>query len=154
MKQIKLKKNLSSGIIGTLFGAVMLIVIPYCIKVKISLVSSGIGPDYLPRLIAILMICCGIGLVFQSLVLKKDEEVVIEFGKEGHALLFATAMIIYVILLPIIGFVFSSVLFACASLFLMECKKPMYYLSTVLLVLVIFVAFKYGLSVALPTLIL
>ena len=154
MKQIKLKKNLSSAIIGTLFGAVMLVAIPYCIKAKISLVSSGIGPDYLPRLVAILMICCGIGLVFQSLVLKKDEEVVIEFGREGHALLFAAVMIIYVILLPIIGFVFSSVLFVCASLFLMECKKPMYYFSTVLLVLVIFAAFKYGLSVALPTLIL
>ena len=78
----------------------------------------------------------------------------IEFGREGHALLFAAVMIIYVILLPIIGFVFSSVLFVCASLFLMECKKPMYYFSTVLLVLVIFAAFKYGLSVALPTLIL
>lgn len=154
MKQVKLKKNLSSGIIGTLFGAVMLIAIPYCIKAKISLVSSGIGPDYLPRLVAVLMICCGIGLVFQSLVLKKDEEVVIEFDKESHALLFAAAMIIYVILLPIIGFVLSSILFASASLFLMECKKPMYYLSTALLVLVIFAAFKYGLSVALPTLIL
>lgn len=154
MKQIKFKKNLSSGIIGALFGAAMLAAIPYCIKTKISLVSSGIGPDYLPRLVAILMICCGAGLVFQSLVLKKDEEVVIEFGKEGHALLFAAGIILYVILLPVIGFVLSSILFACASLYLMECKKTLYYLSAALLVLVIFIAFKYGLSVALPTLIL
>lgn len=154
MKQIKLKKNLSSGIIGTLFGAVMLIAIPYCIKAKISMVSSGIGPDYLPRLVAVLMICCGIGLIIQSLVLKKDEEVVIEFGREGHALLFAAAMIVYVILLPLIGFVLSSILFAFASLFLMECRKPMYYLSTAILVVAIFITFKYGLSVALPTIIL
>jgi len=154
VKQIKLKKNLTSGIIGALFGVIMLVAIPLCIKAKISLVSSGIGPDYLPRLVAMLMIACGLGLVFQSLFLKKDEEVVITFRQEGHALLFAAAMIVYVILLPVIGFVLSSVLFAFASLFLMECKKPLYYLSTALLVLGIFVAFKYGLSVALPTLIL
>lgn len=154
MERLTFKKNLTSGIIGLAFGAVMWFAIPYCIKSKITMVSSNIGPDYLPKLVAIVMIVCGIGLIFQSLVLKKDETVEVEFSKEGRAMLFALAMIIYVVVLPYAGFVIASGLFACVSLFLMECRKKLYYLYAILLVLVIFAAFKYGLSVALPTLIL
>lgn len=154
MKQITLKKNLTSGLIAFILGVVLYAAIPYCIKVKLQFSSSAFGPDEMPRIVAIIIIMCGLVLIGQSLILKKDETVTIEFGKELRVLIFVVLLIAYSILMPIAGFLVTTLVFVFASLFLMECRVPLYYLSAAILVAFIFVCFKYGLSVNLPTIIL
>lgn len=44
MKQVTLKKNLTSGLIAFILGIVLYAAIPYCIKVKLQFSSSAFGP--------------------------------------------------------------------------------------------------------------
>lgn len=152
--KIKLKKNLCSGVFAVLLGGGVLLSLPYTIKMKVAAITSAVGPDYLPKLVLGIMILCGIGLIFTSLVLKKDEVVEIDISLEKKVLLYMGIFILYGIALHFIGFVISSLLFASLSLYLMESKKPQYYITAAVVVVVIFAAFKYGLKVPLPSLFL
>ncbi|MDY4610514.1 MAG: tripartite tricarboxylate transporter TctB family protein [Sphaerochaetaceae bacterium] len=152
MKEITLKKNLTSGIIAVVTGIVLWFMIPYCIKAKVTYVTSSIGPTYMPKLIIGVMTICGLGLIFQSLVLKKDETVTICIKDELRVLVYLGVLIAYIVLLPIVGFVVASILFACVSLYLMESKNKKYYIAAFAIVIAVFLGFKYGLSVYLPTL--
>lgn len=149
---IKLKKNLCSGIAALVFGAGVMISLPYTIKSKITLETSAVGPDYLPKLVLSVMILCGIGLIFNSLVLKKDEEVEIDVKKEQKVLLYMMLFIIYGGVMKYIGFIAASLMFSAVSLRIMECRKVQYYVWAAVTVLFIFVSFKYGLKVPLPAL--
>ena len=154
MKEIKIKKNLASGIISVLAGTVLWLMIPYCIKSKVNYLTSSIGPTYMPKLIVIVMIVCGVGLIIQSLILKKDETVTISISDELRVLIYLGLLIAYILLLPILGFILTSGLFVCCSLWLMESRNKFHYLTALIIVLLVFVGFKYGLSVNLPTLFL
>jgi len=154
MKQTTIKKNLTSGIIAVVAGAILWFMLPYAIDAKVIVISAGIGPDYLPKIVIMIMIASGIGLVFQSLVLKKDETVVIVHSDELHALLYSIIIIGYVLILPFIGFILSSIIFSVLSLLIMESKHIKHFFIIVLLVIAVFIGFKYGLSVSLPTILL
>lgn len=154
MKTITLKKNLASGTTAIVIGVFLRLILTYSIKSKVNTVTSAVGPAYLPKLVIYGMILCGIGLLITSLVLKKDEEMEIEFGSEGHVLVYFALLLAYMIAMKYVGFLIASLVFSAISMWLMECRKWTYYLYIELLVVVIFVAFKYGLRVPLPTLFL
>ncbi len=151
MKKIALKKNLTSGIIAVIFGVVLWVMLPYCIKSGVNSVTSAVGPEYIPKIILAVTTACGIGLIFTSIVLKKDETVDIELKSETRALIYMVLLIVYVLLLPHIGYLISSMAFAGVSLLVMQCRKASYYIFAEILVVLIFIGFKYGLSVSLPT---
>lgn len=154
MKKIVIKKNLWSGIIAFGLGTVLLIMLPYFIKAKVNTVTSAVGPDYLPSLVLYCMIICGIGLIIKSLVFKREETIEVTFKLEGRVWLYMTALVVYVIAISYLGFLISSLIFSVISLRLMECKNRKYYLFIGVLVIFIFVSFKYGLHVSLPTIVL
>ncbi|PNV62973.1 hypothetical protein C0033_05415 [Clostridium sp. chh4-2] len=154
MKRIVLKKNLASGIAAIAIGVLFRIILPYSIKAKVHTVTSAVGPDYLPKLAIYGMMLCGAGLVFLSLALKKDETIEIELGREVHVLIYFALLLAYMITMKYAGFLLASLVFSAISMWLMEDKNWRHYLYTELLVIVIFVAFKYGLRVPLPTIFL
>ncbi|MGI5933935.1 MAG: tripartite tricarboxylate transporter TctB family protein [Lawsonibacter sp.] len=149
--KLTIKKNLWSGILTVVFSAVLWFALPFCIKSKVSTLTSAVGPDYLPRLIIILMAICGVGLILYSLVLKKDETVEVVLKEEARTFLYIFALLAYVLLMPLLGFLISTLVFSCFSLFFLETKKPSHYAVIIILVIGIFVGFKYGLKVPLPT---
>ncbi len=152
--QITLKKNLSSGIAAVVIGTFLRVILPYSIKSKVNTVTAAVGPDYLPKLVIYGMILCGIGLVLTSLILKKDETIEIELGSEGRVLVYFALLLAYMFAMQFAGFLLASLIFSAVSMWLMEDRKWTHYLWVELLVLVIFVSFKYGLRVSLPTLFL
>lgn len=154
MKKITLKKNLSSGVIAILTGVLLRVMLPYSIKSKVHTVTAAVGPDYLPKLVIYAMLLCGAGLVFLSLILKKEEIIEIELKEEGHVLRYFILLLAYMFTMKYAGFLIASLLFSAISLWLMEDRNKLHYLYIELLVVVIFAAFKYGLRVPLPTIFL
>ncbi|MBT9775070.1 hypothetical protein GPL15_00915 [Clostridium sp. MCC353] len=151
MKKIVLKKNLSSGVIAAFMGILFRVMLPYSIKAKVHTVTSAVGPDYLPKLVIYGMILFGAGLIFLSLVLKKDETIEIDPGREGHVLIYFALLLAYMTAMKYAGFLLASMAFSAVSMWLMEDRNWRHYLSIELLVVVIFASFKYGLQVPLPT---
>lgn len=154
MKKITLKKNLSSGVIAILTGVLLRVMLPYSIKSKVHTVTAAVGPDYLPKLVIYVMLLCGAGLVFLSLILKKEETIEIELKEESHVLRYFILLLAYMVTMKYAGFLIASLLFSAISLWLMEDRNKLHYLYIELLVVVIFAAFKYGLRVPLPTIFL
>ena len=152
--KIKIRKNLWSGILTIVFSVILWVALPFCIKSQVTTLTAAIGPDYLPRLIIALMGICGIGLVITSLALKKDEEIEINLKDELRTFIFVGIILAYILLMPVIGFLIDTILFSCVALFFMETRKPSHYVAVVILTILIFVGFKYGLMVSLPTIIL
>lgn len=147
---IKIKKNLCSGILTSLFGIVFLFLIPLQIKSKIITDTSALGPDYMPRLVGWLLIMLGLGLIFQSLVLKKDTIETINLKDELNVLIYVGIFLVYLIILYIIGFLLSTIIFSFALLFIMKAEKKSYYFAAVVLSVFIYCLFKYVLKVPLP----
>lgn len=154
MKKIILKKNLCSGILAAVIGMFLRVILPYGIKSKVHNVTSAVGPDYLPKLVIYGMILCGICLIATSLIKKKDETAEIELGREGHALIYFSMLLIYMFSMKYAGFLIASLVFSAVSMWLMEDREWKHYLAVEILVAVIFVSFKYGLRVTLPTIFL
>ena len=152
--KIKIRKNLWSGILTIVFSVILWVALPFCIKSQVTTLTAAIGPDYLPRLIIALMGICGIGLVITSLALKKDEEIEINLKDELRTFIFVGIILAYILLMPVIGFLIDTILFSCVALLFMETRKPRHYVAVVILTILIFVGFKYGLMVSLPTIIL
>lgn len=150
MKTITFKKNLWGGITAVIIGGLLWIILPYCIVSKMQHTTNSIGPEYLPRLILMVLVVSGVGLIVKSVLFKKDEEVTISVHDELYAILYMISFITYVFLLPFLGFVLSSIVFSAASLFLMHDKCLKHYLYACALVALIFVGFKFGLGVNLP----
>lgn len=154
MKRVVLKKNLSSGIIAVFMGTLFRVMLPYSMKAKVHTVTSAVGPDYLPKLVIYGMLLCGAGLIFLSLVLKKDETIEIGLGREWHVMIYFVLLLAYMTAMKYAGFLLASMVFSAVSMWLMEDRKWRHYLYIELLVIVIFAAFKYGLRVPLPTIFL
>lgn len=154
MKKITLKKNLGSGTAAVVIGVFLRMILPYSIKSKVNTVTAAVGPAYLPKLVIYGMILCGIGLIAVSLVLKKDEAVEIELGAEGHVLIYFALLLAYMTAMKYMGFLIASLVFSAVSMRLMEDRSWKHYLYIELLVVIIFVSFKYGLRVSLPTIFL
>lgn len=152
--KITIKKNLWSGIVTVLVSVILWFALPYCIKSQVTSLTAAIGPDYLPRLMIALMGICGVGLILTSVAFKKDETIEVNVKDELRTLLFVAIILAYILLMPIIGFLLATIIFSCAALFFMETRKPLHYIVVIVLSILIFVGFKYGLMVSLPTLVL
>lgn len=148
--KIKLKKNLCSGIFATIFGSVILWQIPYQILAKRSFATAAVGSDYLPRIMAMVLIVLGVMLLGQSLILKNDKTVELDLREEGRVLVAIAIMVAYVALTPRFGFLWTSIVANVLLLAFLRCRKWQYYLLVAALCAAVYFSFKYGMDVKLP----
>ena len=95
--EIKYKSNLAAGIVSVILGIVCIILVPLQIAEDYS-ATYGITSRTVPYVIGILWIVCGIILLVQSLILKKDTEKTLIVGKELKALAYMAILLVYSIL--------------------------------------------------------
>lgn len=135
---IKYKSNLVAGIAAIILSIILVITIPGQIAVE-TVVNFGITSRSLPYGMAAIIAVCGIGLVFQSLVLKKDKEKSIKLSGEIAPYLLFVAFGIYIFTFDK-EWLLSTIALSCVTLVLSKCKKWYYYvIVTVLAVAVYFV---------------
>jgi hypothetical protein len=144
---IKYRSNLCAGIFGIIAGIAIWLIIPRQID-EDFITSYSFSSRTLPYGATALILVCGLGLVFQSLVLKKDNTKEIYLNAEAKAVAYMAVMIIYGIVFKY-SFIAALTILGFATLAFMKSRKPLFYALIPVVTILLFVAFKYGLHVRL-----
>ena len=146
--EIKYKSNLVAGIVSIILGVICMILVPLQIAEDYS-VTYGITSRTVPYAIGILWIVCGIVLMIQSLVLKKDTEKTLIVGKELKAFGYMIILLVYSILFKR-SFLISTILLGVATLAMTGSKKKLFYVIVIAMVVVLYFLFAKVLHIQLP----
>jgi len=147
--KIKIKTNLWSGIIMGGLSLLLLIIMPY--QVRVPAYDSGApSPRIIPGICLILMLFFSIVLIIQSLVFKKERIVEFDWQKEKPAVLLIGLLCIYVALMLLVGFIPASAITFIITLFYCGERKPFIYIFTIAAAVGIYFLFKYVFTVSLP----
>ncbi len=146
--KIEYRSNLVSGIVSIVLGILCMLLIPAQIGEDYS-ATYGITSRTIPYAIAVLWIICGIVLLVQSLILKKDEIKVLEIKKEVKALLYMLVLLIYALLFNK-SFLLSTIFLGIATLAFTGTKKKSYYIIVTAVVIIVYVLFAKVLHVQMP----
>ncbi len=148
----KFNAGVSKGILFLLISIFVLIITPSQVSV---LEGEAINSRSFPYLLVYIMLISSALLIIQGLTSKSKTyfEFSVEKAKEWIPPLTVFAIIlIYTIVLPMIGFIISSIIAASLLLLLVKCKKVTYYIISYVCVFVIFWIFTEFLLVPLPSL--
>lgn len=146
--RIRYKSNLMAGCLAIVGAMILFFIIPSQIGVEAQSVH-GITSRSLPYALCALVAGCGIGLVFESVVLKRDQIKEIELKQELKGLG-------YMLFLLACGygfsrsFLISTTLLGVVTLACRKCKKPLYYVVIVITVVALYMTFTRLLHVRLP----
>lgn len=146
--KIKYRSNLVAGCLAIIAAIVLLLLIPSQVKLETRAVH-GVTSRTLPYALVLLSGGCGLGLVFQSLVLKKDEIKELELAKEGKGLLYMLVLLGYGLGFSH-SFLISTILLGVLTLVFAKDKKPLHYIVVTAVVVVIYFVFTKLLHVRLP----
>lgn len=146
--KISYRSNLTAGIVSILLGAACFLIIPQQIAEDFT-VTYGITSRSIPYAIAALWVVCGAVLVFQSLILKKDEKKTLELEKEVKALGYMAVLLIYGFLFQK-SFLISTMFLGVATLAFTGLKKKRFYLIVLLTVFILYLLFSRILHVQMP----
>jgi putative tricarboxylic transport membrane protein len=150
-KKISIHPNLVGPALFVVFSVWMMAIMPSQIVVS---EEGAINAQTFPKLLlSIMLVLSAVILVVEivKLVLKKPcDKVEIELLTEVRALLIVGMFVLYLVLLKPIGFIFSSILFACLMTAYFRVKRISYYLIGAVSAILIGVLFQYVLHVRLP----
>ena len=146
--EIKYKSNLVAGIVSLILGVICLILVPLQIAKDYS-ATYGITSRTVPYAIGILWIVCGVILLVQSIVLKKDTEKSLVVGKELKALAYMVMLLVYGILFKR-SFLISTILLGVATLAMTGTKKKIFYVIVIAMVVVLYLLFAKVLHIQMP----
>ena len=145
---MRLKKNLTIDIFA-LVVAVLAYVFSYS-QIDMGMYIEGdrnISPATFPRFSAVLLGIFGICNIVKSLVFKQEVYADINLKGEAKVFLCFLALMVYLAIFNVVGFIFSTILMACFILFLEGCKKWQYYVIVAIITVVVFLFFRYGMKV-------
>ena len=146
--EIKYKSNLAAGIVSIILGVICIILVPLQIAEDYS-ATYGITSRTIPCAIGVLWIVCGVVLLIQSLILKKDTVKTLIVGKELKALAYMAMLLIYSILFKR-SFLISTILLGVATLARTGTEKKLYYVIVIAMVVVLYLLFAKVLHIQLP----
>ncbi|MCL1884380.1 MAG: tripartite tricarboxylate transporter TctB family protein [Defluviitaleaceae bacterium] len=132
-----------------IIAIVLWILIPQQIR-QTTVSGQIIDSQTIPRAISYLIGGLGIVLIVKSLLLKQETVVELSIPKEIRSLIFFAMMIAYMMLIPLIGFLFSSLILAVSALAFQKVKKPHLYVIAIVIIFLAHTAFIRLLGVPLP----
>lgn len=149
------KTNFYPSLVGPfvflVFAVVAFLLMPSQVKVQENMATTA---RTFPTLLLQVMIAGSLVLLATEIikiVRKMDIEVVqVELLTEIKALIILLMLLLYALLMPLIGFIISSLLFSVGMLYYFRVKKGSYYLIVVIATLTIGLVFRYLLGVRLP----
>ena len=120
--------------------------------------NLGLGADFMPKIVSVILLCCAFGFLIQALRAPKEEPVQKKEKRDPvPTIRFCVAfglLILYTVLLKPVGFVIMTALYVFAqSLFMVPPEKRNFLFSGILAVvssLLIYFVFAKGLSMTLP----
>ncbi len=146
--KVKYRSNLVAGIVSVILGIICMVIIPRQIGEDYS-ATYGITSRTVPYAVAILWMICGVVLMVQSLIFKKDEIKVIDVSKEAKAVGYMLVILIYAVLFKK-SFLVSTIFLGLATLAFTGSRKKSFYLIVLAVVAVLYLLFSKVLHVQLP----
>ena len=146
--KVKYRSNLVAGILSVILGIICMVSIPREIGEDYS-ATYGITSRTVPYAVAILWMLCGVVLMVQSLIFKKDEIKVIDVSKEAKAVGYMLVILIYAVLFKK-SFLVSTIFLGLATLAFTGSRKKSFYLIVLAVVAVLYLLFSKVLHVQLP----
>lgn len=146
---MKIKSNLLSGILAILFAVALLAIIPSQIH-SVHQTNEYLGSGFVAKLIAYVILASGGVMLIKSLLLRQEQEVIVNLGVERISLLFYTVMVAYLLLIPILGFLAASLCVGVAALLYQRVRSVTQYVVVTLIIACVYFAFVHCLDVALP----
>ena len=148
MKTIKYRSNLVAGIVSLIFGVAVCLLIPSQIGIGFG-ESGGVTPRTFPYVLGFVCALFGLLLIIQSLVLKKDTVKELHLSKELKAFAYMAVLILYAILFRF-SFIAATLILGAATLLFLRCKKPLYYVIVLAMVVLLYLALTQLLHIRLP----
>ena len=146
--KVKYRSNLVAGIVSVILGIICMVIIPRQIGEDYS-ATYGITSRTVPYAVAILWMVCGVVLMIQSLIFKKDEIKMIDVSKEAKAVGYMLVILIYAVLFKK-SFLLSTVFLGLATLAFTGSRKKSFYLIVFAVVVILYLLFSKVLHVQLP----
>lgn len=147
---IRVKKDMGMGVISCIVAAGFWLLIPVGITSKTTIVTNAVGPDYMPKLISIVMFILGAILIGKSILKHTDTEEVIELKAEIDVFLYLGNLVMFLFLMPIIGYLLSAFLMSALAFTIFREKHKRYYFIMFFICAAVYVVFKFVLKVPLP----
>lgn len=145
---MKVSSNKICGIFFIIFGVIVFCLIP----ISISEGSGEFGPRLFPKVVSILLVISGSGILFKDIMINKDDREYVNTTKKELikvAILFVM-MAIFIFLMDKIGFLISALLFGVGSQIFYKVKNWKYYAIISGLIVAIDFIFRNLLNVQLP----
>lgn len=147
---IRVKKDLGMGALSCITAVIFWFLIPVGITSKATIVTNAVGPDYMPRLLCIVMFVLGAILVGKSILRHADTEEVIDLSAEKDVFLYLGNLVLFLVLMPVIGFLASAALMSILAFAIFREKHKLYYVIMAGVCVAVYTVFKYVLKVPLP----
>ncbi len=150
-KTVNFYPSLVGPLVFLAFAVAAFLLMPSQVKVHENMATTA---RTFPTLLLQIMIAGSVVLLGTELVKiirrKKLDVIQIELLTEIKAVVILLMLVLYALLMPLIGFILSSLLFSVAMLYYFRIKKGSYYLIVIVSALAIGVIFRYLLGVRLP----
>ncbi|NCN04725.1 MAG: tripartite tricarboxylate transporter TctB family protein [Spirochaetales bacterium] len=150
-KKMKFYPSIAGPVVFILFSITILILMPGQIKIR---ADQMITARTFPTFLAMIMLGGSVILLLREglKVLRKVPLETIELNilTELKALILMGLLILYAVLVTVLGFTLSSVLFSLLMLYFFRVKNWKYYLIVVIAAVSISLLFRYGLNVRFP----
>jgi putative tricarboxylic transport membrane protein len=146
---IKIKSNLTAGIIGIFISLILIIMIPFNIKMG-SNDTMMVNQRFIPYLTSLVMLVMSIIMIGQSLIFKKDKEITIKLSEELRTFIYIFGIFLLVVVMKYLGYLIGSVFIISFSFFYFKCRKWYYYVGSSLFVLLTYLFFSELLHIPLP----
>lgn len=143
---MKIKTNLCAGILCVFAAVIIWLIIPAQIG---EAASDNITSNarLFPQMFTILIGGLGAVLIGMSLLFHKEVIREIRVGQEARVLGYYGLVALFSVMIPITGFLISSVLFVVASLIYLKSRNQWHYIAGVLVAVIVYLIFSKGLGV-------
>lgn len=137
---MKIKTNLAGGVLFSVISVLILVLVPFQCAAS-QTVAVGNDPRLMPRIVAMVTLICSLVLIFQSLVMKKETIIEINFTEEKNALYASLLMLGFLASILIFGFLIASFIMIIVFLILFKEKKPLPYITLCIMAVGIYLLF-------------
>jgi putative tricarboxylic transport membrane protein len=103
--------------------------------------TIGNDPRLMPRIVAIVIMLCSVGLIFKSLVLKKETFADVHLPDEKNALFTSLVMLMFLVFIIVFGFLVSCLIMIFIFLLFFKEKRPLPYAILCTLSVLIYLLF-------------
>lgn len=147
--EIKVRTNLVSGIIFLILSGVLLAIIPEQIKQTYQQ-NQYIDAKAIPQMIGWVTAAISVILIGKSVLFHQETVRTFSVKPELMAIIYFAGLIVYLFLIPRLGFLLSSLILGAGTMAYQKVKSVKQWAVVLVIMVIIYFGFSKGLNIILP----